>query len=89
MTDKFRYSILNEIKELELDYMEHDYMRIEGHKTGHVTSRNLKVMVKPHIVLFDMVKVVKGNCMALGLVYFHIYSLMLIHDQIIFTEHYS
>ena len=46
MTCKIGYGILNETKELGLDYMEHDYMQIKGHKRGHGTSRNLKVVVE-------------------------------------------
>ena len=46
MTRKIGYGILIEIKELELSYMGHNYMRIKGHEIGHSTSRNLKVMVK-------------------------------------------
>ena len=64
-------------------------MRIKGRKGGHATSNNLKVMVKLHMMLFDLLKIVKGNFMSLGLVYFHIHSLMLIHDQVYKTEHYS
>ena len=45
MTRKIGYGILNEIKELELAYMEHNWRRINGHKRGHGTSRNLKVVV--------------------------------------------
>ena len=81
MTCKIGYGILNEIKELGLDYMEHDYMRIKGHKTGHGTSRNLNVIVKSHMMSFDMVKIVRRNFMSLGLVHFYIHSLMLIQDQ--------
>ena len=35
-----------EIKELRLDYMEHEYMHIKGHRRDHGTSRNLKVMAE-------------------------------------------
>ena len=59
MTHKIGYGTLTEIKELELDYMELDYMRIKGHKRSHGTSRNLKVVVKLHMMLFDKVKRVK------------------------------
>ena len=89
MTPKVVYGIPNEIKELELDYMEHDCMRIKGHKRDHGTSRNLKLVVKSHMMLFDVVKIVKRNFMSIGLVHFHIHSIMLIHDQINNTEHYS
>ena len=34
------------------------------------------------MVLFGIVEMIKGNLMSLGLVYFHILSLMLIHGQI-------
>ena len=68
--------------------MEHDYMRLKGHKRGHGTSRNFKVMVKSRMMLFDMAKTVRGTFMSLGLVYFHIHSLMLIHGAINNTEHY-
>ena len=83
-TRKIAYGILNEIKELKLDYMEHDYMRIKGHKI----HRNLKVVVLSQLMLFDMVKTVKGNFMSLGLVHFYIHPLMLIHDQFNSTEHH-
>ena len=89
MTRKNGYGIPNEIKELELDYMEPDYMGIKGHKRGHVTSRNRKVVVKLRMTLFDIVKIVKRSFMSLGLVYSHIQSIMLMHDQINNTEHYS
>ena len=89
MTRKSGYDILNEFKELESDHNKHGYMRIKGHKRGHGTSRNLKVMVKSHMILYDMVKMIKRNFMSLGLVCFHIHKIMLIHDQIIKTEHYS
>ena len=67
-------------------------MRIKGHKKANGTSRNLNVVVKLHMMLFDMVKIVKGSLMSIGLVgliYFHIHSLLLIYDQINNTEHYS
>ena len=89
MTRKFGYGISNEIKELGLDYMEHDYVHIKDHKRGHGTSRNLKVVVESQMVLFGIVKIVKEKFMSLGLVYFHIHLLMLIHDQINNREHYS
>ena len=59
MTRKIGHGIPNEINKPELDYMEHDYMRIKGHKRCHGTSRNLKVMIKSHMMLFHMVKIVK------------------------------
>ena len=68
MTRKIGYGILNEIKELELDSMEHDYVRIKGQKRGHGTSMRLKVVVKSQMMLFDIVKKVKGNFMSLRLV---------------------
>ena len=89
MTRKSCYRIVNEIMELDLDYMEHDYMRVKGLKRGLGTSRNLKVMVKSHMMLFDMAKTIKGDFIPLGLVYFHIHSIMFIHAQINNTEHYS
>ena len=89
MTRKIGYGILNEIKELELDSMKHDYMRTKCHKRGHGTSRNLKVVFKSHLMLFDMVKIVKGNFMSLGPFYFHILSLKLIHGQNNNTKYYS
>ena len=46
MTSKNGYGILNEIRELGLDYLEHDYMHIKGHKRVHGTSRNLKVVAE-------------------------------------------
>ena len=79
MTRKIGYGILNETKELELDSIEHGYMCIKGQKRAHVTSTNLKLMVQSHMMLFDFFKIVKGNFMSLGLVYFHIHSSMLIH----------
>ena len=39
MARKIGLDILNEIKELEFDYMEHDYMGIRGHRSGHGTSK--------------------------------------------------
>ena len=45
MTCKIGYGFLNEMKELELDDTEHDYMRIKSHKRGHGTSMSLKVVV--------------------------------------------
>ena len=89
MTRKVGYDILNEIQELELDYMELDCMRIKGQNRGFGTSRNLKLVVKSHMMLFDIVKVIKGNFMSLGLVSFYIHSLMWIHEQIYDTEHSS
>ena len=56
--------------------MEQDYLRIKGHKRDHGSSRNLKLMLKSHMMLFDMVKIVKANFMPLGHVYFHIHSLI-------------
>ena len=50
VTREIGYSIVNENKELDLDYVEHDYIRIKGHKIGNGTSRNLKMMVKPHMM---------------------------------------
>ena len=64
-------------------------MRIKGHKRSHGTSRNLRVVVISQMMLFDMVKIIKGNFMSLGLVYFYVQSLLLIHDQINNTEYYS
>ena len=89
MTLKTAYGILKEIKELELDYMEHNYMSTKSHKRCHGTSRNLKVMVKSHLMMFDTVKIKKVIFMSLELFYFHIHSLVLMHDQIENTEHYS
>ena len=59
LTCKIGQGILKEIKELEIDFMEHDYMRIRGHKRSHGTSRKLKVVVISQKMLFDMVKIVK------------------------------
>ena len=47
ITCKIGYGFLNEIKELGLDCMEHDYMHVKGHKRGHGTSRNVKVVAEP------------------------------------------
>ena len=55
------------------DYIEHDYTRLKGHKRRHGTSRILNVMVKSHMMLFDMIKKVKTYFMSLGVVYFLIY----------------
>ena len=66
--------------------MERDYMYIKGHKIGHGISRKLNVMVESHMMLCDMFKIVKGNFMSLGLVYFQIYSLKLIQGQFNNTE---
>ena len=67
MTRKIGNGILNKIKDLELDHMEYDYMHIKGPKRGHGTSRNLTVIVKSHMMLFNVVKlVVKQNLMSLG-----------------------
>ena len=59
MTGKIGSSSLNEIREIELDYMEQDYIRIKGHQRDHGFSRNLKVVVKFLMMLFDIVKIVK------------------------------
>ena len=50
--------------------MEHDYMHMksQGRKSG--TSRNLKVMVKLHMVSVDRMKIVKGTFMSLRRVNF-------------------
>ena len=71
---------LNGINELELEYMEHEYMHMKGHGKAHGTSRNLKVMVKLHMVSVDMIKMVKRNFKSLRLVYLFIQLIMLIHD---------
>ena len=52
MTRKFGYAILNEMRALELAYMEQDYLPIKGHKRSQGTSRNLKVVVESHMMLF-------------------------------------
>ena len=62
-------------------------MDIKGHKASHVTSRCLKVVVKSHKILFDIVEIVKRNFMSRGLVYCHFHSLKLIHDQVNNKEH--
>ena len=69
--------------------MEHSYMHMKGHKRGHGTSKNLKVVAKSQMVLFGIIQIVRGSFMSLGLVQFHIYSPRLIHDQIVITEHCS
>ena len=89
VTCKIGYGILNEMKELGLDHLKHDYMHIKGHKRGHGTSRNLKVVAESSMVLVGIVEVLKGNFMSLGLVYLHIHSLMFLHGQIINIENYS
>ena len=55
VTRKIGYGILNEIKELDIGRTEHDHMLIKCHKKEHGTSRNLKVMVKLHMMLSDKV----------------------------------
>ena len=87
-TRKIGFSVEIGIKRLELDYKEHDYVHIEGHKGGHGTSRSLKVVANPHRMLFDIVKLINEKFMSLGLVYFHIHSLLLIHDENNKTEHF-
>ena len=77
MTRKNGYGILNDIMELELDYMGLDDTRIKSDRKGHGTSRNLNVVVK----------IVKRNFKTFGPVYFYIHSLMLIRDQKNSTEH--
>ena len=64
-------------------------MRIKRHKRDRGTSRNLKVMVESHMMLLDMVKIVKGNFMSLGFVYIDIHSFLLIQGQNDNTEHSS
>ena len=86
---KIGYGVPNENKELELDYMEHDYKRKGGHKRSHGTFRKLKVVVQSHMMLFDIFKIVKRTFMSLEIVYFHFHSLLLIQEQISNTEHYS
>ena len=46
MTYKIGYGILNQIKGLGLDLMEHKYMHLKGHKRDHGTTRNLKVVAE-------------------------------------------
>ena len=58
--------------------MEFDYIYMKGHGRGQGTSRNLKVLVKLHMVSADMTKKVKGNFRSLRL--FIIQLLLLIHD---------
>ena len=89
VTRKIGNGILNDIKELELDYMKHDNMRIRGHKRSHGIFRRFKVMVKSQMMLFNIFEIVKSILMSLRLVYFHIQSLMLRHEQINNTEHFS
>ena len=55
MTRITGYCLLNENKELQLDYMENDYMRIKRHKIGYGTSMNLKVVSKSPMMLFEVV----------------------------------
>ena len=43
--------------ELELDFMEHDYMHAKGQTRGLGTLRNLKVIVKLHMVSDDLIKI--------------------------------
>ena len=57
-------------------------MRIKGHKGNPGTTRNPTVMVESRLIFPDMVKVVKRNFLSLGLVCFHIHSILLIHGQI-------
>ena len=85
MTRKIGYDILNGIKKLELDYFELAFMRLNGQKRSHSTSRNLKVVVKSQMMLYAIIEIVIEIFVSWGLVYFHIHSLMLVHDQIINT----
>ena len=41
--------------------MEHDYIHVKGQGRNSGTSRNLKVMVKLHMVSVDRMKIVKGT----------------------------
>ena len=52
------------MKELEIDYMEDDHVRIKGHKRNHGTYKDLKVVVRSHMMLFELVKIVNGNFMS-------------------------
>ena len=63
-------------------------MRIKSHKRDQGTSKNIKVMVKSHMMLFDIVEMVERVFASFGLVYFHNKSLILIHDQTKITEHF-
>ena len=67
MTRKIGSGSLNEIREVELDYMEPDYMRIKGHQRDHSFSSNLTVVVKFHMMLFDIVEIVKRKFMSLNM----------------------
>ena len=88
MTGEKVEDILNEVKELDLDYKSHNYMRIKGHKGNPGTTRNPTVMVESGLISLDMVKVVKRNFMSLGLVCFHLHSILLTLGQINITWHY-
>ena len=46
ITCKIGYGFINEIKELGLYCMEHDYMHVKGHKRGLGTSKILKVVAE-------------------------------------------
>ena len=47
------------MKDLDLDYMEHDQMHMKGYGRGPCTSRNLKVMGNLYMVSVDVIKVVQ------------------------------
>ena len=87
--DYIGYGTLYKTRELESNYMEPDYMGIKSHKRDHGISKNIKVIIKSHMFLLDMVEIVKTNFASFGLVYFYNNSLILIHEQIKNTEHYS
>ena len=89
ITCKIDYDVLIEIEESGIDFKEHDYKHIKGQKRGHGPSRNLKVVAKSQMVLSGIVGLTMGNFMSLGIGYFHIHSILLIHGQNSNIEHYS
>ena len=62
---------------------------MKGHGRGPVTSRNLRVMVKLHMVSVKKIKIVKEDFVSLRLVQFLVHLLTLLHDYISNTEQYS
>ena len=74
------FDSLNEIKKLEFDFLQHDYMHMKGHGRGPGSFENLEVMVNLHMVSIDLIKFVRRQFMSMRFVYFLIHFLMLMHD---------
>ena len=47
------------------------------------------MVVESLMMPFEIVKIVKENSMSIRLAYFHIQSIMLLHEQLNSKEHYS